>query len=172
MNLKKLVFILSVCSMTHSYASKPDQNPFLTEFKTQFNAPPFNLIKIGHYEPAFLEGIRQQNAEIKAIIANKAKPTFKNTIVVFDNSGSILRRVGGVFFNLTEAETNDSLTALSIKMAPVLSEHSDNVYLNKALFKRINAIHDQKKSLKLTREQERLLDLIYKKICPFRCRSE
>ncbi|WP_321519514.1 M3 family metallopeptidase [uncultured Bacteroides sp.] len=163
MNLKKLVFILSVCSMTHSYASKPDQNPFLTEFKTQFNAPPFNQIKIGHYEPAFLEGIRQQNAEIKAIIANKAKPTFKNTIVAFDNSGSILRRVGGVFFNLTEAETNDSLTALSIKMAPVLSEHSDNVYLNKALFKRINAIHDQKKSLKLTREQEHLLDLIYKR---------
>lgn len=163
MILKKLVFILSVCSMTYSYASKPDQNPFLTEFKTQFNAPPFNLIKIGHYEPAFLEGIRQQNAEIKAIIANKAKPTFKNTIVAFDNSGSILRRVGGVFFNLTEAETNDSLTALSIKMAPVLSEHSDNVYLNKTLFKRINTIHDQKKSLNLTREQERLLDLIYKR---------
>ncbi|WP_321425424.1 M3 family metallopeptidase [uncultured Bacteroides sp.] len=163
MILKKLVFILSVCSMTYSYASKPDQNPFLTEFKTQFNAPPFNLIKIGHYEPAFLEGIRQQNAEIKAIIANKAMPTFKNTIVAFDNSGSILRRVGGVFFNLTEAETNDSLTALSIKMAPVLSEHSDNVYLNKALFKRISTIHDQKKSLNLTREQERLLDLIYKK---------
>lgn len=163
MILKKLVFILSVCSMTYSYASKPDQNPFLTEFKTQFNAPPFNLIKIGHYEPAFLEGIRQQNAEIKAIIANKAKPTFKNTIVAFDNSGSILRRVGGVFFNLTEAETNDSLTALSIKMAPVLSEHSDNVYLNKALFKRINTIHDQKKSLNLTREQGRLLDLIYKR---------
>lgn len=163
MILKKLVFILSVCSMTYSYASKPDQNPFLTEFKTQFNAPPFNLIKIGHYEPAFLEGIRQQNAEIKAIIVNKAKPTFKNTIVAFDNSGSILRRVGGVFFNLTEAETNDSLTALSIKMAPVLSEHSDNVYLNKALFKRINTIHDQKKSLNLTREQGRLLDLIYKR---------
>ena len=163
MNLKRIVLILSICSMTYSYAGNTERNPFLTEFKTQFNAPPFDQIKIEHYEPAFMEGIRQQKSELKAIIVNKEKPTFKNTIVTFDNSGEILRRVEGVFFNLTEAETNDLLTAISIKMAPVLSEHNDNVYLNKALFKRINAVYAQKKSLKLTREQERLLDRIYKK---------
>jgi len=164
MDLKKIVFILSICSMTYSYAGnvKTDPNPFLSEFKTLYNAPSFDKIKIEHYEPAFLEGIRQQNAQIKAIVSNKAKPTFQNTIVAYDNSGEILRRVGGVFFNLTEAETNDALTALSIKMAPVLSEHSDNISLNKALFKRIKTVYSQRGSLKLTREQERLLELIYK----------
>lgn len=163
MDLKRIVFILSICGMTYSCASKNELNPFLSEFKTSFNAPPFDQIKIGHYEPAFIEGIRQQKAEIEAIASSKEKPTFENTIVALDNSGEILRRVGGVFFNLTEAETNDSLTALSVKMAPMLSEHNDNIYLNKALFKRVDTLYAQRKTLNLTREQERLLELIYKR---------
>ena len=102
-------------------------NPFMTEFQTPYGTPDFNNIKLEHYEPAFLKGIEQQNEEIKAIVENPAKPTFENTIVALDNSGEILSRVAGVFYALTEADTNDGLMALEEKMAPVLSTHNDNI---------------------------------------------
>lgn len=139
-------------------------NPFLTEFNTPYGTPPFDKIKVEHYEPAFLAGIEQQNKEIKAIVENTAEPTFENTIVALDNSGEILGRVSGVFFALTEADTNDGLAALEAKIAPMLSEHSDNIYLNQDLYKRVAALHDQEKAgeLKLTTEQHYLLDKYYK----------
>lgn len=139
-------------------------NPFLTEFNTPYGTPPFDKIKVEHYEPAFLAGIEQQNKEIKAIVENAEEPTFENTIVALDNSGEILARVSGVFFALTEADTNDELAALEAKIAPMLSEHSDNIYLNQDLYKRVAALHDQEKAgeLKLTTEQHYLLDKYYK----------
>ena len=139
-------------------------NPFLTEFNTPYGTPPFDKIKVEHYEPAFLAGIEQQNKEIKAIVENTAEPTFENTIVVLDNSGEILARVSGVFFALTEADTNDELAALEAKIAPMLSEHNDNIYLNQDLYKRVAALHDQEKAgeLELTTEQHYLLDKYYK----------
>lgn len=139
-------------------------NPFLTEFNTPYGTPPFDKIKVEHYESAFLAGIEQQNKEIKAIVENTAEPTFENTIVALDNSGEILARVSGVFFALTEADTNDELAALEAKIAPMLSEHSDNIYLNQDLYKRVAALHDQEKAgeLKLTTEQHYLLDKYYK----------
>lgn len=139
-------------------------NPFLTEFNTPYGTPPFDKIKVEHYEPAFLAGIEQQNKEIKAIVENTAEPTFENTIVALDNSGEILARVSGVFFALTEADTNDELAALEAKIAPMLSEHNDNIYLNQDLYKRVAALHDQEKAgeLKLTTEQHYLLDKYYK----------
>lgn len=139
-------------------------NPFLTEFNTPYGTPPFDKIKVEHYEPAFLAGIEQQNKEIKAIVENTAEPTFENTIVALDNSGEILARVSGVFFALTEADTNDELATLEAKIAPMLSEHSDNIYLNQDLYKRVAVLHDQEKDgeLKLTTEQHYLLDKYYK----------
>ena len=139
-------------------------NPFLTEFNTPYGTPPFDKIKVEHYEPAFLAGIEQQNKEIKAIVENTAEPTFENTIVALDNSGEILARVSGVFFALTEADTNDELAALEAKIAPMLSEHNDNIYLNQDLYKRVAALHDQETAgeLELTTEQHYLLDKYYK----------
>ena len=112
------------------------------------------------YEPAFLKGIEQQNQEIKAIVENPEAPTFENTIVALDNSGEILSRVSGVFFALTSADTNDELMALESKMAPMLSEHSDNIYLNEALYQRVAKVCEQEKSgaIQLTTEQHYLLE--------------
>ena len=135
---------------------------FLTEFQTPYGVPPFDQIKLEHYEPAFMKGIDEQNANIQAITSNAEAPTFDNVIVAFDNSSPILDRVGGVFYNLTEAETTDELTALSMKLAPVMSEHNDNILLNEALFAKIKAVYQQKDSLQLTTEQRRLLEKTYK----------
>lgn len=149
--------------MMYSCTPKTDNNPFLSEFKTTFGVPPFDQIKLEHYEPAFQKGMEEQMANIEAIIKNEEAPAFENTIVALDKSSPILNRVGGVFFNLTEAETTDELTALSVKIAPVLSEHNDNIYLNKELFKKVDAVNKKKEELNLTTEQKRLLEETYKK---------
>ena len=146
----------------YSCTTQTETNPFLTEFQTPYGVPPFDQIKLEHYEPAFMKGIDEQNANIQAITSNAEAPTFDNVIVAFDNSSPILDRVGGVFYNLTEAETTDELTALSMKLAPVMSEHNDNILLNEALFAKIKAVYQQKDSQQLTTEQRRLLEKTYK----------
>lgn len=162
MTFKKTVFILAASCMMYSCATKTESNPFFTEFQTEHGVPPFDKIKLEHYEPAFLKGIEEQNQNIKAITESTEAATFENTIVALDNSSPMLDRVSGVFNNMTQAETTDSLTALSIKLAPLLSEHSDNISLNQALFKKVNAVYQQKASLNLNTEQQRLLDKTYK----------
>ena len=159
---KKSIFMLAASCMMYSCVTQAGENPFLSEFQTPNGVPPFDKIKLEHYEPAFQKGIEEQNANIQAIIDNTEAPTFDNVIAALDNSSPILDRVVGVFYNLTEAETTDELSALDMKMAPVLSEHGDNISLNKELFKKVDAVYQQKESLGLNREQARLLEKTYK----------
>ncbi len=159
---KKCIFILATSCMMYSCTTQTETNPFLTEFQTEHGVPPFDKIKLEHYEPAFLKGIEEQNANIDAIVNNSEAPTFENVIVALDNSSPILDRVSAIFYNMTEAETTDDLKELSIKLAPTLSEHSDNISLNQELFKKVDAVYQQKDALGLTTEQQRLLEETYK----------
>ena len=159
---KKCIFILATTCMMYSCTTQKETNPFLSEFQTEHGVPPFDKIKLEHYEPAFLKGIEEQNANIDAIVNNSEAPTFENVIVALDNSAPILDRVSAIFYNMTDAEKTPGLNELSIKIAPTLSEHSDNISLNQELFKKVNAVYQQKESLKLTTEQERLLEETYK----------
>lgn len=159
---KKCIFILATSCMMYSCTTQTETNPFVSEFQTEHGVPPFDKIKLEHYEPAFLKGIEEQNANIDAIVNNSETPTFENVIVALDNSAPILDRVSAIFYNMTDAEKTPGLNELSIKIAPTLSEHSDNISLNQELFKKVNAVYQQKESLKLTTEQERLLEETYK----------
>jgi peptidyl-dipeptidase Dcp len=159
---KKILFILAVSCMMYSCTPKTENNPFFTEFQTPNGVPPFDRIKLEHYEPAFLKGIEEQQANIEAIVNNTDAPTFENVIVAFDNSSPILNRVGGVFSNLTEAESTPELSELDIKLAPMLSTHRDNISLNRPLFDKVDAVYRQKEQLNLSSEQQRLLDKTYK----------
>lgn len=164
--MKNLIFAAAMSCMVCACGQQAadTDNPFLSEFETPYGTPDFNRIKVEHYEPAFLKGIKQQNEEIKAIVENPEEPSFENTIVALDNSGEILARVSGVFFALTEADTNDEMMALEAKIAPMLSEHSDNIFLNQELYKRVAAVHAQEEAgkIQLTTEQHYLLDKYYK----------
>ena len=137
------------------------QNPFFGQYQTPHGTVPFDRIKTEHYEPAILEGIKQQNAEIDAIIQNPEKATFSNTIEAFENSGDLLDRVAAVFGNMLSAETNDDLQELAQKIMPLLSEHSNNITLNEKLFARVKEVYNQKENLKLTQEQSKLLENAY-----------
>ena len=164
--MKNLIFAAAMSCMVCACGQQAadTSNPFLSEFETPYGTPDFDRIKVEHYEPAFLKGIEQQNEEIKAIVENPEEPSFENTIVALDNSGEILARVSGVFFALTEADTNDEMMALEAKIAPMLSEHSDNIFLNQELYKRVAAVHAQEEAgkIQLTTEQHYLLDKYYK----------
>ena len=137
------------------------QNPFFEKYTTPYGTVPFDKIKTEHYEPAIREGIRQQAAEIDAIVNNPEVPTFANTILAYEKSGELLDRVTTVFGNLRSAETNDDLQTLAQEMMPLLSEHSNNISLNEELFKRVKAVYNQKEQLNLTPEQTKLLENIY-----------
>lgn len=154
----------AACLMLASCGQKSEENPFFTEFETPYSAPDFDKIKNSDYEPAFMKGIKQQEDEIEAICDTKEAPTFENTVVALDNSGEILERVSTVFFAMVDADTDDEITALAEKISPILAEHNDNIYLDEKLFDRFKAVHEDVESgkVKLTTEQQRLLDKYYK----------
>ena len=156
-----LALIVSSCNSIKE-PKKDMSNPFFNEYKTPFQVPPFNEIKLEHYMPAVEAGIAEQQAEIKAITDNKEEPTFSNTILAFDLSGDLLTKVSNVFFNLNQANTDDKMQALARDITPKLSAHHDNIMLNKELFKRVKAIYDKRNDLKLDAEQVRVVEKYYR----------
>ena len=134
-------------------------NPFFQEWTAPFGAPPFAQIKPEHFLPAFKEGISRQRREVEKIADNSQPPSFANTIEALDKSGEFLSRVGSVFSNLSSAETNERLQAIDKEVTPMLSGLRDDIRLNPALFKRIEAVWGQRAKLKLAPAQLRLLEV-------------
>lgn len=159
--MKKTLLIMAAIAATLSATA--ETNPFLNykNWNTPHGTYPFNEIRTEHYMPAFEEGMRQGLAEIDAIVANPAAPTFANTIEAYEASGELLGIVAGCFYNLTSSETNEELQALEMELSPKMSEYSAAIRLNEGLFLRIKAVYEQKDKLKLTAEQQKLLDDIY-----------
>ena len=144
----------------NSYVNQ--DNPFFQDFNTPHEVPPFQLIRNHHYLPAFKEGIRQQEAEIEAITSNTEAPTFANTVEALEKSGELLNRESAVFFNLKEANTNDSMQLIAEEATPLLSAHQDNMNLNKKLFEKIKTVYENRNRENLSTEQQLVLDKYYK----------
>ena len=138
-------------------------NPFLSTYKTPFGVPPFHLIKNEHYKPAIMEGMASQKKEVDAIVNNKSIPTFENTIVALENTGELLDKVTTVFYNINSANTNDEIQQIANDIAPKISAHNDNIYLNEKLFSRVKAVWRQKDTLSLSTEDQKLLEKTYKR---------
>ena len=137
-----------------------DTNIFLQEWDTPYGIPPFDKIEIADYMPAVKEGIRLQEAEIQAIVDNQEAPDFENTIAAFDRSGKVLAKVTAVAMNLIESDYSEELNAIVEEATPLVSGHSDNIFMNPALFARVKAVYEADQS-GLTREQQMLLKNIY-----------
>jgi len=167
-NLLILVVIATlIFSCKNSNNSKNDDenmknNPFLTDYKTDFNLYPFDKIKSEHYLPAIKEGIAKQEATIKTIVDNKEEPNFENVVVALDNSGQLLSEVYYCFENVNTANTNDTLMQISKEIAPLVTKHFDNISLNAELFAKIKAVYNQKDKLNLNKEQLMLLEKHYR----------
>ena len=158
-----MAFTVAVASCTNVKKEKKEMNPFYETYSVPYGVPPFDKIENRHYLPAFKEGIAQHNRDIEQIVNNSATPDFTNTIVALDKSGDLLSRVSTVFFNVKEANTNDSIDQIAEVVAPLISQHTDEVYLNEKLFAKVKIVEGQANKLNLDREQNRLLEEIYKR---------
>jgi peptidyl-dipeptidase Dcp len=166
MNKKHVLPALVLMAITFGSCQTTKQesdNPLLSSFDTPFEVPPFDLIQNRHFKPAFEEALRQHEEEIRQIVQNTEAPTIANTILALENAGSLLSRVNTIFGNLNSAHTNDSLKALAVEMAPILSAHSDNINLNDTLFQRVKTLWTEGGQLAMTDLERRILDNTYKR---------
>ncbi|HCB24003.1 MAG TPA: dipeptidyl carboxypeptidase II, partial [Citrobacter freundii] len=138
-------------------------NPFLRHSTLPYQAPQFDQIEVQHYRPAFDEGVRQKRAEIEAIVQNPLAPDFANTLLALEQSGALLTRVTSVFFAMTAAHTNDELQHLDEEFSAELARLANDIYLNEALFSRVEAVWQRRGSLGLESESLRLLEVIHQR---------
>ncbi len=163
---KNLLFTLFCLIIMTTNAQKNDagstinkdlvkNNPLVAEWKTPYETPPFSKIKLEHYKPAFEYAIATARQEVYQIAAQKSKPTFENTIVALDRSGKLLSRVSSVFYNLLSTMTSTEMQGLAQELSPMLTEYSNELYHNAALFSRVQAVYKEKD--KLTKNEDKML---------------
>lgn len=136
-------------------------NPFLTEWDTPYGIPDFTQIEEKHYIPAIEMGILQQQSEIDAIIADADAPTFENVVEAYERSGAILDRVTLVLFNISESDATESLQKIVEQALPLISEHSDNIFMNPYFFKKVETLYADIENLGLDQEQKMTLKKLY-----------
>ena len=138
-----------------------NQNPFFTEWDTPYGIPDFTKIQEKHYIPAVEAGIAQQQAEIDAIIADQDAPTYENVVVAYERSGSVLDRVSNVLFNVAESDATESLQKIVEQALPLLSVHSDNIFMNPGFFAKVEVLYNDIENLGLNQEQKMVLKKLY-----------
>ena len=159
--MKKLfIYIASVLALLT--ACTMQNNPLLMESPLPYGAPQFDKISEEHYIPAFKQAIKEGKAEIDAIVNNREAPSFSNTIEALDYAGSALNKVGGIFYNLLEADANDTLQQIAEEISPLMTEYSMYVSLNEKLFERVKEVYSKRASLNLDPAQVKLLTDTYK----------
>ncbi len=156
--MKKILTALAIIMAT---VSCNRDNPFLTEWNTPYGIPDFDQIREKHYIPAIEAGIRQQQGEIDAIIANSAAPTFENVVEAYERSGAILDRVSRVLFNISESDATESMQKIVEEALPLISVHSDNIFMNPYFFKKVEVLHKNLNNLGLNQEQKMVLKKLY-----------
>ena len=136
-------------------------NPFLAEWETPYGIPDFTQVKEKHYIPAIEFGILQQQAEIDAIIANPDAPTFENVVEAYERSGAVLDRVSSVLFNVSESDATESLQKIVEEALPLISVHSDNIFMNPYFFTKVEKLYRDIDVLGLNQEQKMALKKLY-----------
>ena len=159
---RKHFMYLTMATLLLNSCTPKETNPFLTEYTTPYQVPPFDEIKTEHYLPAIEAGFKQQIAEIEAIINNTDEPDFKNTIEALEFSGKILGKVNGVLDNLTSSHYTEELLAVSRQIAPLASQHGDNISMNPTLFQKVKAVYEKRDALNLNTEELKLVEETYK----------
>lgn len=159
--LRAAVLLAGTAFLSTQAPAQTRANPFAVPSTLPFQAPPFDQIKDGDYQPAFEQAMTEHLAEVQKIANNPAGPTFDNTIVPLEKSGRMLDRVSLAFFGVVQANTNDTLDKVQADEAPKLAQHQDEVNLNPKLFARVKKLWDTRAALKLTPEQAQVLKIYY-----------
>ena len=139
-------------------AKPAGDNPLLAAWATPFEMPPFDRINIEHFMPAFDKAFAANRGEIATLKRNLEPPTFANTIDALERCGEQLQRTSAVFFNLAGTDTNEEIQALERALAPRFARHGMRIYQDEALFRRVEALFKKRRKLKLSQEQQRVLE--------------
>lgn len=158
--MKKIAYIILMVFMVSCTEKKI--NPFFEKSSAPFSAVEFDKIESVHYKEAFLEGFRQHKEQIDSIASDSMPTTFENTIEALEASGELLSRVSGVFFNLNETDADSVMKQTEREITPLFTEHNAYMTMNKRLFEKIVFLHDNKKNIGLTREQDMTLDKYFR----------
>ena len=156
------VFLLATVAAVIGFAPAQAENPFAQRSSLPYQAPPFDKIQDGDYQPAIEQGIAESLAEVRAIADNPAAPTFDNTIVAMERQGQMLARAQAAFGQVAQANTNPTLQAAQAVLAPKLAAYGDTIFLDPKLFARVKNLYDRKASLNLDAEQAMLVEEYYK----------
>ncbi len=168
--MKKLILTLMIAGIAFASCSKKQENsnadagenPFFTEWTTPFGVPPFDKIKVEHYKPALDKGLADHKTDIDAIVNNQEKPTFDNTILALESSGKLLSTTYRVLSCLVDADGTDEMHQIKDEYDPILTKHYDEINMNEKLFARVKAVYDERASLGLGVEENRLIEEYYK----------
>ena len=155
------MMLLSTVALAAAGCANQSKNPLLEEFDTPFGIAPFAEITIEDYREAMLQGMAEQKAEIEAIIASTDEPSFANTIAALDQSGRLLSRARDTFSPLSSSNSTDETRALEKELSPLFSAHSDDIYLNEALFERVKKVYENQAAEQLSAEEKKVLENIY-----------
>ncbi len=134
------------------------ENPFSQPSTLPYQLPPFDRIRNEDYRPAFEQAMREQRAEVQAITGHAAPADFDNTVLALERSGQMLSRVSATFFNLIASNSDSQLQEIDSEMAPRLQAHEDAIYLDTALFTRLDAVYRRRAGLSLDSESSQLLE--------------
>nr|WP_291859419.1 M3 family metallopeptidase [Marinilabilia sp.] len=165
-NIVIFVLFSSITFMNCSSKKEPDMidnNPLLKPFETPHQTAPFDQLTEDHFLPAFEHALKEGRADIHNIINNPETPTFENTIEKMEKSAELLGRISSIFFNLNSAETNDKIQSIAREVSPMLSDFSNDIWLNEKLFERVKKVYEnQKESSSLNKEEQKLLENTFK----------
>ena len=154
--MKKISFLFLTCM---ALSCNTPKHPFAEEWNTPYGTAPFSRITDADYLPAIREGIAARKAEIRAIADNPEAPTFENTVAAYELSGSLLAKVTGVFYNISESDATPAIQQLVDEATPLLTAAEDEIFMDAALFARVKAVYDDMSGL--DREQQMVTKALY-----------
>jgi peptidyl-dipeptidase Dcp len=163
--MKKNILVVTLIifsSLTIMAQKQNNENPLLQKWNTPHNTPPFDKIKNEHYSPAFDVAFAENKKEVDAICNNRARPDFENTIEALEQSGELLNKISGIFYNLMECESSDELQNIAFEIMPKMTAHSNDISLNPKLFEKIKFVYDNRDKENLNTEQKQVLEKTYK----------
>ena len=123
--------------------------------------PAFDRMELGQLEPATKAAMDQHLAELDAIAADPAPPTFENTIVAMERSGRAYQRVETYYGIWSSNLSTPEFREIDERLAPLDSEYRSKIVQNTALFARVKAVHDSPQLASRSPAEQRLVKLVY-----------
>ncbi|PKO96788.1 MAG: peptidase M3 [Bacteroidetes bacterium HGW-Bacteroidetes-7] len=154
--------IITLTTLSCTNSKMKENNPLLVKSENIYGAPAFNKFKNEHYKAAFQKAIELAKSNIELITSTSVEPTFENTIVALEFAGMELSSVSSIFFNLNEANTDSVMQDIALEVSPMITEYSNDIMLNEALFEKVKVVYENRNSANLTKEQIRLTEETYK----------